>query len=98
MLGVAPGWIKAFQGNPLIANHATVPVVGSGIDSAGVYTAYGARDKKRARLMHLIQPGEIQIPAVHHVESTRLDRHDIQYVDVAHFAVAQVNERGDIPA
>jgi hypothetical protein len=48
MLGVGPGWIKALQGNPLIANHAAIQVVGGGIDSAGVHTAFVARVTKNA--------------------------------------------------
>jgi hypothetical protein len=57
-------------------------------NSWSLHAAFGARDEERARLMHLVQPGVIRIAAIHHIESTCLDRHEIQDVSVAHFAVA----------
>ena len=39
---------------------------------------------------------EIHIAPIHHVESTRLYRQDLEHSDVAHLAVTDVNETGDI--
>ena len=45
--------------------------------------------------MHFVQPGEVQIAPIHDVKSPSLKRQDIEHVDIAHLAVADVNEAGD---
>lgn len=47
------------------------------------------------RLMQVVEPGKIEIAAVHYVECARFCGHDVQDVDVMHLAVADVNERWD---
>ena len=48
--------------------------------------------------MHLVKPGKVQIAPIHHVERARLDRQDVQHIDVVHFAVAHVDKSWNSPA
>ena len=45
--------------------------------------------------MHRIQPREVHIAPVHHVEGTGFDGQDIQHLDIVQLAVADVDERRD---
>ena len=42
--------------------------------------------------MQFVQPGKVQIATIHHVKGTRFDRQDVEHVDIAHLAVADVDE------
>jgi hypothetical protein len=42
--------------------------------------------------MHCIQPREVQIAPVHDVETARLDKKNVEHVDIVQLAIADVNE------
>jgi hypothetical protein len=48
--------------------------------------------------MHRIQQRKIQIATVHDVKRTHLKQQYVQHIDIAHLAVADVNEAGDAAA
>ena len=51
----------------------------------------GANDKERAGLMEDMQPGVIEITAIHDVKSSRLDQEQIQSVDVVTAPVGRIS-------
>gem|GEM_PF-1961376 len=92
VLGVMLAGVKTIQHDALIADHARGPVDSGRVHTAGVHTALGARDEEGPSLMHLVKPGKVQITPIHHLERPRLDRQDVQHLDVVHFAVADVDK------
>lgn len=98
MLWIVLADIKAIQSDALIANHTGGPVCGARVHPPGVHAAFGAGYEKRAALVKLEQPRKIQITAIHDVERARLDRQDIEHVDVPQLAVADMDESGNRPS
>jgi len=58
----------------------------------GIHAAFGAGYKERARLMYLEEPAEVQVTPIHHVKRSCFDGQDVEHLDVAHLAVADVNK------
>jgi hypothetical protein len=56
---------------------------------------YGSGYEKSARSMHRIEPSEVQVTTVHHVEGASLDQHEVEHVDLVHLSVADVDKRWD---
>ena len=48
--------------------------------------------------MQLVLPRKIDAASIHHVKSTRLNRHEIQDLDLVHLAIADVDERRNCAA
>ena len=95
VFGIVLGDVEAVECNALIADHAGISIGRRRIHAPRIHTPLGAGDKEGSGLMHLVQPSKIQIAPIHHIEGTRLDRQDVQYIDLVHLAVADVNESGD---
>ncbi len=92
VLGVMLAGVKTIEPDALIADHARGPVDSVRVHAAGVHTTLGAREEEGPSLMYLVKPGKVQITTIHHVERPRLDRQDVQHIDVVHFAVADVDK------
>jgi len=60
-----------------------------------VHAALTAGNEERAALVKLEQPSKIQIAPVRDLKSARLDRQDIEHLDIAQFAIADMAESGD---
>ena len=45
--------------------------------------------------MHLIQPREVHVAPIHDVKSPSFDGQDVEHLDIAHLAVADVDEGGN---
>jgi len=73
---------RAFQPDGLVASQALRLVDGSGFNDVKVYVTLVAHDKAGARLVQTDQPCKIQIPAIHHVESTRLDGNLVEHFNL----------------
>ena len=56
----------------------------------------GTRHEKGLRLMHRVKALEIQIAAIHDVEGTRLQRQDVEHVDIARLAVRDMDRAGNV--
>ena len=80
VFGIVLGDVEAVECNALIADHAGISIGRRRIHAPRIHTPLGAGDKEGAGLMHLVQPSEIQISPIHHIEGTRLDRQDVQYI------------------
>lgn len=57
--------------------------------------AFGSCDKESVHHMQLVQPGEIQIAAIHQVIRTGFDHQIVEDVDLVGLAVGDVTEAGD---
>ena len=97
MLGVVLSHVKAVESNHLIADHSCDSVGLGRVHASGVHAAFGTGHKERSCLMQLEKSAKVQITPVHYVKSTRFDGQDVEHLDVAHLAVADVNECGDRP-
>ncbi len=95
VLGVMLHSVKPVEQDRLIANNSGRPIDLCRINSAGIHIGFGARDEESARLMQGIKTCEIQVAAIHDIERTRFDRHEVQHVDFVHLAIADVDKRWD---
>ena len=93
--GIVLGRVEAIERDGLIADHAGVAVGRGRVHAPCIHAALGAGDEEGAGLMQRVQPGEVHIAPIHHVEGAGLDRQDVQHVDVVQLAVADVDEGGD---
>ena len=98
MLRVVLGRVMPVETNPLVADHARGAVGLGRIHAPRIHAALGARHEERTGLMHREEPCEVQIAAIHHIEGTRFDGQNIEHIDVAHLAVADVDERRNVAA
>ena len=58
----------------------------------------GARDKEGLRQMHAIKPGEIDVTPIHHVKAAGFEGNQVENLDIAQFAVRDVDEGRDVAA
>jgi len=57
--------------------------------------AFCSGDKKGPRRMQVVQPGEVQIVAIHQVKSPWLDDQIVENIDLVCLAVGDMNEAGN---
>ena len=85
--------VKAHQLDHLIGEYAGAAIDGICLDFPVFEVRFGTRDEEAASQNELVEPLEIDIPAVHHIESTPLRLDQIEYVDIVQLPVADVDER-----
>jgi hypothetical protein len=56
----------------------------------GAYHEEGRRERERMKAL------EIDVTAIHHVEGSGLDQYLVEDVDIMHFAIGNMDERGDV--
>jgi hypothetical protein len=95
MLGIVPASVMPAERHRLIAHHASGLVYLGRVHRSGVEIGFGASDKEGSRLLHLVQTREIQIAPIHDVESASFEGQDVEHIDIAHVAIADVNEAGN---
>ena len=61
-----------------------------------VEISFAAGDEERRRRCEAIQPLEIEVAAIHHIERPRLDRQLVEDVHIVHFPVGNVDKAGDV--
>ena len=98
MLRIISRGIEAIERNALIADHATIAFAGRGVHPARVEVRLRTGDEERASLMQHVQPREVHISAIHHVEGTRLEREQVQHIHVVQLAIADIEERRNTAA
>ena len=59
---------------------------------------FGAGDKEAAGLIEAVEPFEVEVAAIHHVESARFGKEHVEDVDLVQFAVGDVDEAGNSAA
>lgn len=45
--------------------------------------------------MHAAEPSKVQIAPIHDIKGTSFDWHEVEHVDLVHFAIADVDKRWD---
>ncbi len=90
--------VKAGEHDGLIANQPGASIDGMGITALGFEIGLGASHKEAFRLVQAIKPIEVDVASVHDVESAGLGQQQVEDIDVVQFAVADVEERGDVAA
>jgi hypothetical protein len=96
-LRIRLGCLIQRQDADLIEHHAGVDFVHAArVAPPELGIAFCSRHKESARCVHGVQPCEIQIPAIHQIESSRLDRQRVQSVHLVHLPVADMNKAGDV--
>ena len=95
VLGVMLHSVKPVDQDRLIANNSARSIDLCRINSAGIHIGVDAHDEESARLMQSIETCEIQVTAIHDIERTSLDRHEVQHIDFVHLAVADKDKRWD---
>src|SRR5271169_4438917 len=76
----------------LIAHHSSGAIHRHGIDAAELEVGFGPCDKETSGLMHAVETFEVEIPAIHYIESSCFGHEQIQNVDIVHLAVADMYE------
>ena len=51
--------------------------------------------KNSSRLIHRVEPLEVQVTPIHDVEGAGFDEQQVQHIDIVHLAVGDVDEGGD---
>ena len=87
--------VEAVEHDALIADDSAGPVHGMRVHAPRIHVLLGAGDEEGSGLMHSVQPHEVQIAPVHDVETARLDKKDVQHIDIVQLAIADVDKRGN---
>ena len=98
MFGVVLRHVKPVQCDALIAEHPGGPVGLGRIHAASVHAALGSGDKERPRLMQRVESRKVEIAAIHDVKGPGLERHDVEHIDIAQLAVADVDAGRNVAA
>ena len=96
LLGVILRDVEAIQRDTLVADDARTAVDRHRVHPARVHATLGPGHEERARLMQREQATEIQIAAIHHIESPGFEGQHIQHVDIVGLAVRDMNESGNV--
>ncbi len=92
MLWIVLGHVKPVESNRLIADHTGASVGLGRVNPMGIHAAFGSSHKERTSLMYLEEPVEVHVTPIHHIEHPCFDGQDVEHFDVAHLAIADVNE------
>ncbi len=98
VLRVILGLVVSGQRNSLVAAQAGGFVDGAGIDSAAGQIGFAPNDEKRLCLMQDEPASKIGEAPIHDVEAAGFGDQEIEYIDLVHLAVADVDERWNIAA
>jgi hypothetical protein len=79
----------------MIRTNSRGSIDGVGVTPPQADTSLGARDEERAAGMKNVQPGKINVGAIHDVEGIGLGHNGVQYVDVVQLSVGNLNKSGD---
>ena len=85
--------VEAIEHDALVANYSAGPVHGKRIHAPRIHVPFGACDEEGSGPVHRVQPHEVQISPVHDGETARLDKKNVEHVDIVQLAVA---DSGDL--
>ena len=98
LLGIVLGDVETVQPDALVADDAGAAVGWHRVQSVRIHATLGAGHEECSGLMQRIQACEIQIAAIHDVESACLEGQHVQHIDLVRLAVRDVDESRDIAA
>ena len=93
--GVVLGGIEAVKADGLVADKPRVAIHRRRVHAPCIEVLLGARDEESSGLIQRVEPLEVQVTPIHDVEGTGLDEQKVQYIDVVHLAVRDMDECGD---
>ena len=99
---VAQRHSKSYEGfqtaqyDRLIATQTRALVDRMRVEAPILQIGFGASDEKSLGLMQPVEPGEIDIPPIHHIEAARLEDHQVEDIHVVQLAIRDVDERRDV--
>jgi len=88
--------VETAEHNSLIADQPCRPIHGMRVTSLDPQIRLAPRDEEAAGSVESIEPLEVEKPAIHDVKGPRLRQQMIEYVDLVHLAVADMNKTGNI--
>ncbi len=91
-LGIALMGIEHREFDQLIADQSGAAIHGLGEQALELGVRLGARHKEGASLVERIEPLEVEVAAIHHVEGAGLGCEQIEHVHVVELAVADMHE------
>src|SRR5574340_959032 len=77
----------------LVADQSRLAIHRAGVDALALEVRLGPCDEEAASLVQGIQPLEVEIAPVHHIEGARLGQQDVEHIDVVQLAIRDENER-----
>ncbi len=86
------------QCDGLIAAQSGGFVHGTRVDTAAQQIGFATNDEERLCLVQLVPTSKIGEAAIHDVKAAGFGYEDVEYVDLVHLAVADVNDGRDIAA
>jgi hypothetical protein len=95
MFGIPVTGFVAIERYSLIADQSCSAIDRRRVEASCVHVSLGPRDEECGRLMKFVEASEIEVAAVHHVERSRFDGHEVENIDLVRSAVADVNEGWD---
>lgn len=97
-IGIMLSGIETGQRTDLVADDTRCSVGVARVATLELEIQLGANHEETARLMQGVQSLEVQIAAIHDVESARLWNQHIQHVDLVPLAVRDMDEAGNVAA
>ncbi len=87
---------RGAQNAALVRHQSAHPVIGMGVDAAELGVRLGAQHKVAAHAVEQMQPLEIQIGAVHHIDGAGFRHQQVQDVHIMQLGIGDVHERRDV--
>ena len=94
-IGIVSGGTGSSENYRLIRRDADVGRHGVGVSAVQHNTGLGARHKESTAAMKGVQPFEVKIGTVHHIEGAGFGDDLVQQVYVMPFSLGNLNESGD---
>ena len=98
MLRVILVGLRGGQFNGLIATQSHGLVYGARVDATKEQIGFSPDDKKRLRLMQGEPASEVGEAAIHDVKAASFGYQDVEYIDLVHLAIGDVDEGGNVAA
>lgn len=87
--------VVSFEPNGLVASQPGGFIHFAGVDPFKGQIVFSPDDKIGTGLVYFVQPGPVNIAAVHNVKGIRLKLDNIQHIDIVNRSVGNVNKAGD---
>src|ERR1039457_6262744 len=90
--------IESVQRTQLVADDARRAICWQRVSSCKAQIRLGSRHKETALLVQAMQPGKVEIAAIHDVERPSFGNDLVENVHIVQLSIADVNETGNVAA
>ena len=97
-IGIDRSRFQRCENDSLVRAHAGGSIRGMRVTTLQEHIGFCAHDEEGRFQRKAIEPLEIDVAAIHDIESARLGQDLVEHVHIVHFTVGDVDERGDIAA